>query len=57
MQAGNRKLWGNSIISQDNMQFHVIHAHPSYSAEERAAAMEELEKQLYAVFCRHVRPG
>lgn len=39
-------------ISQQRMQFNVINRRPRYSLQERQTVKAEIEKQLFAVFCR-----
>lgn len=45
-----------STISQEKMQFSVISRRPKYAPKERQTAKAEIEKQLFAVFCKYVRP-
>lgn len=44
-----------SIISQQKMQFNVINRRPKYAPKERQTVKAEIEKQLFAVFCKYVR--
>ncbi|MDD3795528.1 MAG: hypothetical protein PHE06_06100 [Lachnospiraceae bacterium] len=46
-----------SMISQQKMQFNVINRRPKYVLKERQTVKAEIEKQLFAVFCKYVRPN
>jgi len=46
-----------SMISQQKMQFNVINRRPKYAPKERQTVKSEIEKQLFAVFCKYVRPN
>lgn len=43
-------------ISEQKMQFHIIHRRPKYQAEERETVKAEIEQQLFAVFCKYTHP-
>ncbi len=43
-------------ISEQKMQFNIIHRRPKYSSEERETVRAEIEKQLFAVFSKYARP-
>lgn len=40
-------------ISQQKMQFNTINRRPKYSIKERQTVKAEIEKQLFAVFCKY----
>ncbi len=42
-----------AMISQQKMQFNVINRRPKYSSEKKQAVKTEIEKQLFAVFCKY----
>lgn len=42
-----------SLISQQKMQFHVVNHHPAYEPQERRVIKDEMEAQLFAVFCKY----
>ncbi len=41
-------------ISQDKMQFNIINRRPKFSPQKKETAKAEIEKQLFAVFCKYV---
>ena len=42
-------------ISEQKMQFNVINRRPKYHPKEEEAIKSELEKQLFAVFCKYAQ--
>lgn len=46
-----------SRISKEKMQFKVINRRPKYSPKERQTVKAEIERQLFAVFCKYVCPN
>ncbi len=44
-------------ISEQKMQFNVINRRPKYSIKERQTVKAEIEKQLFAVFCKYACPN
>lgn len=44
-------------ISQQKMQFNIINRRPKYSSKEKETVKAEIEKQLFAVFCKYARPN
>lgn len=46
-----------AIISEQKMQFNVINRRPKYSIKERQTVKSEIEKQLFAVFCKYACPN
>lgn len=46
-----------AIISEQKMQFNVINRRPEYSIKERQTVKSEIEKQLFAVFCKYACPN
>ena len=42
-----------SLISQQKMQFHVVNHHLAYEPQERRVIKDEMEAQLFAVFCKY----
>lgn len=40
-------------ISIERMQFNILNRQPIYPTAERQAAKTEIEKQLFAVFCKY----
>ena len=43
-------------ISEQKMQFCIINRRPKYPKKEKEAVKAEIEKQLFAVFCKYARP-
>lgn len=43
-------------ISEQNMQFNIIHRRPKYQTKEKEIVKAEIEKQLFEVFSKYVRP-
>lgn len=50
-------LTDKAKISQQKMQFNVINRRPKYSLQEEETVKAEIEKQLFAVFCKYVQPN
>ncbi len=50
-------LTDKSKISQQKMQFNVINRRPKYSLQEKETVKAEIEKQLFAVFCKYGQPN
>lgn len=46
-----------ATISEQKMQFNVINRRPKYSSEEKETVKAEIEKQLFAVFCKYACPN
>ena len=42
-----------ATISEQKMQFHIINRRPKYPAKEKETVKAEIEKQLFAVFCKY----
>lgn len=43
-------------ISEQKMQFNIIHRRPQYQTKDKETVKAEIEKQLFAVFCKYARP-
>ena len=43
-------------ISEEKMQFNIIHHRPKYQTKEKEAVRAEIERQLFAVFYKYARP-
>ena len=41
-------------ISEQKMQFEIINRRPKYQPQEKETVKAEIEKQLFAVFCKYV---
>lgn len=48
-------LTDNTKISRQKMKFDVIDRRPGYSSQERKLVRAEIEKQLFAVFCKYAQ--
>lgn len=46
-----------ATISEQKMQFNVINRRPNYSSKEKETVKAEIEKQLFAVFCKYACPN
>lgn len=46
-----------ATISEQKMQFNVINRRPKYSSKEKETVKAEIEKQLFAVFCKYACPN
>ncbi len=44
-------------ISQQKMQFNIINRRPKYPGKKRETIKAEIEKQLFAVFCKYACPN
>lgn len=42
-------------ISEQKMQFNIINRRPKYPAGEEKTVKAEIEKQLFAVFCKYAQ--
>lgn len=40
-------------ISEQKMYFNIIHRRPRYPAAEQESIKAEIEKQLFAIFCKY----
>ena len=40
-------------VSEQNMHFNIIHRLPKYPAAEKENMKAEIEKQLFAIFCKY----
>lgn len=40
-------------ISEQKMQFEIINHRPKYQPQEKETVKAEIEKQLFAVFCKY----
>lgn len=40
-------------ISEDKMQFNIIHRRPKFATKDKETVKAEIEKQLYAVFSKY----
>ncbi|MCI8584538.1 MAG: hypothetical protein HFI92_01330 [Lachnospiraceae bacterium] len=40
-------------VSEQKMHFHIIHRLPKYPAAEKERRKAEIEKQLFAIFCKY----
>ncbi len=40
-------------LSEDKMQFTVIHRRPKFALKDKETAKAEIAKQLFAVFCKY----
>lgn len=46
-----------ATISQQKMQFNIINRRPKYPTKTKETVKAEIEKQLFTVFCKYVRPN